>query len=411
MPAASSPIVASAVGGADDDVPPKSSQAATDSRVATTKDHVPLAEPFHNPPHSARPHHPLTRERRSGNVPSGYGEEGGRQTLDSHRTCRAHRLRVRRCRRCRPRDRVRSPSRCVRRGRSGRPQSMFRRAREFPLPIGYEGVGRCSRRSARRGHQDRLRRWCGGRRGAGLPRQHYLTALTVPPEGVRQAPALGFAEAANLLLAGATAADLLRVARVTNGDTILLRARRRGSGVAVLQLARRVRCDGHRDRRAHRPRTRRTLRRRRGPPYGGLLGRIEDAAPGSISVALDAAGTDEAIDASLSLVFDRSRIVTISPRNTGPRPTGWSRRRQSARVLAFRDAEIRRTRPACRTRRTGSACRTDLSHQRRRPTRWRWSLRAGPAARSRCSPECRGSELWVSGRCARRRASRRRSVP
>ena len=48
-------------------------------------------------------------------------------------------------------------------------------------------------------------------------------------------------------------------------------------------------------------------------PYGdGLLERIETAAPQGLSVALDAAGTDEAIDASLSLVYDRSRIVTIA---------------------------------------------------------------------------------------------------
>jgi NADPH:quinone reductase-like Zn-dependent oxidoreductase len=46
--------------------------------------------------------------------------------------------------------------------------------------------------------------------------------------------------------------------------------------------------------------------------YGdGLLDRVRDAAPGEVTVALDCAGTDEAIEASLALVSDRDRIATI----------------------------------------------------------------------------------------------------
>lgn len=46
--------------------------------------------------------------------------------------------------------------------------------------------------------------------------------------------------------------------------------------------------------------------------YGdGLLERAKDAAPDGYTVAIDCAGTDEALDVSLALVSDRSRIGTI----------------------------------------------------------------------------------------------------
>jgi NADPH2:quinone reductase len=46
--------------------------------------------------------------------------------------------------------------------------------------------------------------------------------------------------------------------------------------------------------------------------YGdGLAERVREAAPQGITVILDAAGTDEAIDASLELLDDRTRIATV----------------------------------------------------------------------------------------------------
>ncbi|WP_213245835.1 MULTISPECIES: NADP-dependent oxidoreductase [Gordonia] len=186
------------------------------------------------------------------------------------------------------------------------------RAAKFPVPIGYEVSGVLSAigpgteiasGGGAVGDEVLAFRVSGG----------YATALTVPATTVfAKPPTLDFPDAAGLLLAGATAADLLRVARVTNGDTILLHAASGSVGVAVLQLARRLGA---------------TVIGTAGPtglarverfggiaiPYGdGLLERIETAAPQGLSVALDAAGTDEAIDASLSLVYDRSRIVTIA---------------------------------------------------------------------------------------------------
>lgn len=46
--------------------------------------------------------------------------------------------------------------------------------------------------------------------------------------------------------------------------------------------------------------------------YGdGLLERVREAAPSAVTVVLDCAGTDEAIETSLALVSDRDRIATI----------------------------------------------------------------------------------------------------
>uniref|UniRef100_UPI00289B0AF9 zinc-binding dehydrogenase n=1 Tax=Microbacterium sp. TaxID=51671 RepID=UPI00289B0AF9 len=46
--------------------------------------------------------------------------------------------------------------------------------------------------------------------------------------------------------------------------------------------------------------------------YGeGLAERVREAAPDGVTVALDCAGTDEAIEVSLELVADRDRIATI----------------------------------------------------------------------------------------------------
>lgn len=47
--------------------------------------------------------------------------------------------------------------------------------------------------------------------------------------------------------------------------------------------------------------------------YGdGLVDRLTELAPEGYAAALDAVGTDEAVDVSLELVADRSRIVTIA---------------------------------------------------------------------------------------------------
>ena len=141
----------------------------------------------------------------------------------------------------------------------------------------------------------------------------YASALTAQAKDVFAKPAnMGFAEAANLLLVGATAAQMLDVARVAPGDTILLHGASGAVGVSVLQQARLIGAHvigtaspSHFD----------TIQKFGGTPlpYGaGLEDRVRQSAPGGVVAALDTAGTDEAIDVSLALVSDRARIVSIA---------------------------------------------------------------------------------------------------
>jgi NADPH2:quinone reductase len=141
----------------------------------------------------------------------------------------------------------------------------------------------------------------------------YATELTVPASDVLAKPeGLGFPEAANLLLVGTTASQLLHVAAVGDGDTILVHGASGAVGVSLLQQAKALGArvvgtasEGRFD----------EVRRFGGQPiaYGpGLVDRAREAAPEGFAAALDTVGTDEAVDASLELVADRARIVTIA---------------------------------------------------------------------------------------------------
>lgn len=140
----------------------------------------------------------------------------------------------------------------------------------------------------------------------------YASALLVPAEDVFAAPeALDDAAAANLLLAGTTAADLLHAGGVTASSTVLLHGASGAVGVSVLQQARVI---GARVIGTASPARFDEVRRFGGTPveYGaGLADRVRALAPGGVDVAFDCAGTDEAIDVSLELVADRQRILTI----------------------------------------------------------------------------------------------------
>ncbi|MGN6742743.1 MAG: NADP-dependent oxidoreductase [Amnibacterium sp.] len=141
----------------------------------------------------------------------------------------------------------------------------------------------------------------------------YASAVTVPAKDVFAKPAaLDFPAAANLLLAGTTAAEMLAVVGAREGETILVHGASGAVGVSVLQQARQhgVRVIGTAGERSFD-----TVRRFGGEPvaYGeGLEQRVRDAAPDGIAAALDCVGTDEAVDVSLSLVPDRARVVTIA---------------------------------------------------------------------------------------------------
>ncbi|GAA1989496.1 NADP-dependent oxidoreductase [Microbacterium pumilum] len=182
----------------------------------------------------------------------------------------------------------------------------------FPIPIGYEvsgvvtGIGpgtRIGSGTVEVGDEVIAFRVQGG----------YATELTVAADKVFAKPeSLSFEAAANLLLAGATASEMLHVTGVVTGENIVVHGASGAVGVSVLQQARLL---GARVVGTASPSSFERVKRYGGIPvaYGpGLVDRVRDAAAGPIVAALDTVGTDEAVDASLELVADRSRIVTIA---------------------------------------------------------------------------------------------------
>lgn len=141
----------------------------------------------------------------------------------------------------------------------------------------------------------------------------YASAITVKASDVfAKPPNLSYAQAANLLLVGTTAAEMLFVTHVRGSEVILLHGAAGAVGTSALQQARLL---GARVIGTASPSNFEAVRRYGGIPveYGeGLEQRVRTAAPNGVSAALDTVGTDEAIDASLSLVSDRKRIVTIA---------------------------------------------------------------------------------------------------
>ena len=178
---------------------------------------------------------------------------------------------------------------------------------EFPKPIGYEVAGVITAVGPdvgfSVGEEVVAFRVTGG----------WATALTVPAADVFTKPAsLSFEAAANLMLVGATASEMLHVTGVAAGETIVVHAASGAVGVSVLQQAALlgVRVVGTASERNFD-----IVRRYGGLPvtYGdGLEQRVRDVAPDGVAAALDCVGTDEAVDVSLALVSDRDRIVTIA---------------------------------------------------------------------------------------------------
>jgi NADPH:quinone reductase len=141
----------------------------------------------------------------------------------------------------------------------------------------------------------------------------YATAVTLPAADVFAKPStLTFPEAANLLLVGCSAAEMIHVIDVGSGDTVLVHGASGSVGVSVLQQARLL---GARAIGTASERNFEMVRRFGGEPvaYGeGLADRVRALAPEGVDKALDCVGTDEAVDVSLGLVSDRSAIVTIA---------------------------------------------------------------------------------------------------
>lgn len=140
----------------------------------------------------------------------------------------------------------------------------------------------------------------------------YSSALTVPAANVFAKPAsLDFPEAANLLLVGGTAADMLRVVPAREGTTVVVHGASGAVGVSLLQQLAPlgVRAIGTASAANFD-----VVRRFGGEPitYGdGLEERLHELAPEGFEAAYDCVGTDEAVDVSLALI-PPDRLVTIA---------------------------------------------------------------------------------------------------
>jgi NADPH:quinone reductase-like Zn-dependent oxidoreductase len=147
----------------------------------------------------------------------------------------------------------------------------------------------------------------------------YASDLVVDTATLTPKPAsLGWPEAGGLMLTGATAWHTLVATEVAADDTVLVHGAAGGVGLPAVQLARLrgARVIGTASERNHD-----LLRELGAEPvtYGeGLADRVRALAPDGVDVAIDLVGTDEAMDVSLELVADRSRIATIANFARGP---------------------------------------------------------------------------------------------
>jgi len=135
--------------------------------------------------------------------------------------------------------------------------------------------------------------------------------VTAPAGVVVPKPAgISFEVASGTLLAGGTAVHALAASGVKPGETLLVHGGSGAVGVVTVQLAV---ADGITVLATGGPRNQELLRSMGAIPveYGpGLLDRVRAAAPGGVAAAVDAVGTDDAIDVSLRLVAEPPRIVS-----------------------------------------------------------------------------------------------------
>jgi len=142
----------------------------------------------------------------------------------------------------------------------------------------------------------------------------YADVVTAPQRVlVRRPDGLGPVQAAGLLGSGVAAAHAVEATGVGDEDVVLVHGASGGVGRMAVQLAV---LRGARVIATASPRWHDCLRRLGAEPvaYGpGLLGRVRDAEAtvGRVSVAIDAVGTPEALETSVTLVADRRRVATL----------------------------------------------------------------------------------------------------
>ena len=125
-------------------------------------------------------------------------------------------------------------------------------------------------------------------------------------------PGLAWSQTAGLLVGAVTAFHLVEAAGIVAGDRVIVHGASGAVGSAAVQLARLRGAEvvgtvsaGRED----------ALRAFGAVPvlYGpGLEERLRAVLPSGADAALDTVGSDEALDASVALVRDRSRVVTVA---------------------------------------------------------------------------------------------------
>ncbi|GAA4352483.1 NADP-dependent oxidoreductase [Microbacterium rhizosphaerae] len=141
----------------------------------------------------------------------------------------------------------------------------------------------------------------------------YATDIAVPASHVQpRPPAVSAAEGAALGIPVGTAYQTVRSLAVGPGDTLLIHGGSGAVGQAAIQFARMWGATVVATTSARRAQRVQDLG---ATPVGyeseGLEDRILAAAPQGITAAIDIAGTDKAIEASLGLVRDHGRIATL----------------------------------------------------------------------------------------------------
>lgn len=140
----------------------------------------------------------------------------------------------------------------------------------------------------------------------------YASDLVVAAENlVPRPPQVSAAEGAALGIPIGTAYQSLRSLAVGAGDTVLIHGGSGAVGQAAIQFAvlwGATVLATTSDRRADRVRALGATPL----PYGeGVVARVRELAPQGVTVAIDLAGTDEALQQSIELVADRGRIATL----------------------------------------------------------------------------------------------------
>jgi len=140
----------------------------------------------------------------------------------------------------------------------------------------------------------------------------YASALAIATEKLVALPdAVTAAEGAAIGIPAGTAHQALRSLGVTDGDVLLVHAGSGSVGQFAVQFAV---AWGATVIATASPSRHELLRELGAIPISydaGLLERVREATPAPVTVVLDCAGTDEAIETSLALVADRDRIATI----------------------------------------------------------------------------------------------------